>query len=149
MIDWQWRGLEQLSVTQWYALFAARQAVFVVEQNCPYQDMDGKDLGAQHLIGWDGTTVAASARVLAPGVSYAEPSIGRVITTKSHRGTGIGRELIARCVAFTDSAYPGLPVRIGAQAHLEKFYGSFGFVKASDEYLEDGIPHIEMVRSAR
>ena len=147
-IKWRWCSLEDLSARELYALFAARAAVFVVEQNAPYQDLDGADLDAEHLVAWSGEEVAACLRILRPGAKYAEPSIGRVLTTKLFRTTGVGRELMARGVARCDERFPGQPIRIGAQAYLERFYGSFGFVKASDVYLEDGIPHIEMLRPA-
>lgn len=146
MIRWQWCRLHDLSATQLYGLFAARVAVFVVEQDCAYQDLDGHDLDAGHLIGWSGTTVAACLRLLQPGVTFAELSIGRVVTTASFRGTGIGREMMSRAVAHIDQTYPRLKTRIGAQAHLQKFYGAFGFTTDSGVYLEDGIPHVEMIR---
>jgi len=146
-IQWQWRRFAELSVAQLYAILGARQAVFVVEQNCPYQDADGKDLGAEHLIAWSGEEVAAYLRLLAPGVSYeAEPSLGRIITTRIARGNGLGRELVVRGLERAQQLYPTLPVRIGAQAHLNEFYGSLGFVQSSEPYLEDNIPHIEMLR---
>lgn len=145
-IRWQWCPLEDLSTPQLYALLAARSAVFVVEQNCAYQDLDGADIEAEHLIAWSGDDVAACLRVLAPGVKFAEPSIGRVLTTREFRATGVGRELMARAVARCDERFPTQPTRIGAQAYLERFYGAFGFVKASDIYIEDDIPHIEMLR---
>ncbi|MET0534107.1 MAG: GNAT family N-acetyltransferase [Steroidobacter sp.] len=147
-IQWQWRQYAELSPQQIYAIFAARQAVFIVEQNCPYLDMDGKDLEALHLIAWSGDDVAAYLRVIAPGVSFTEPSLGRIITTKIGRGTGLGRELVARGLNKVYELYPTLPTRIGAQAHLHKFYGSLGFAQASEPYDEDGIPHIEMLRPA-
>jgi ElaA protein len=147
-IEWRWCSLEDLSARALYTLLAARSAVFVVEQNCPYEDLDGADLDAEHLIAWSGAEVAACARVLAPGAKYAEPSIGRVLTTKPFRTSGLGRELMARAVVRCEERYPGAPIRIGAQAYLERFYNSFGFVKASEVYLEDGIPHIEMLRAS-
>ena len=147
-IQWQWRRFAELSSVQLYTIFAARQAVFVVEQNSPYLDLDGKDLDAEHLIAWSGDEVAAYLRLLAPGMSYQEPSLGRIITTKIGRGTGLGRELVARGLQRIYELYPTLPVRIGAQAHLQKFYGSFGFVQSSEPYDEDGIMHIEMLRPA-
>jgi ElaA protein len=143
-IEWQWRRYSELAPLEIYAIFSARQAVFVVEQNCPYQDMDGKDLDAWHLIGWSGKEVAAYLRLVAPGVSYPEPSLGRIITTQIGRGRGLGRELVARGLEKIHELYPTLPIRIGAQAHLHKFYGSLGFVQSSEPYDEDGIPHIEM-----
>ena len=145
-IEWQWRRYADLTPLEIYAIFAARQAVFVVEQNAPYQDKDGKDLDAWHQVPRSGKEVAAYLRLIAPGVSFTEPSLGRIITTKIARGSGVGRELVARGLERMHELYPRLPVRIGAQAHLHKFYGSFGFVQASEPYDEDGIPHIEMLR---
>jgi ElaA protein len=145
-IQWQWRSFAELSTVELYTIFAARQAVFVVEQNSPYLDLDGKDFDALHLIAWSGKDVAAYLRLLAPGVSYPEPSLGRIITTKIGRGGGLGRELVARGLEKIHELYPKLPTHIGAQAHLHKFYGSFGFVQSSEPYDEDGIMHIEMLR---
>jgi ElaA protein len=147
-IEWQWRRYAELSSLEIYTIFAARQAVFIVEQNSPYLDMDGKDFEAWHLIAWSGPDVAAYLRLLGPGVSYPEPSLGRIITTKIGRGSGLGRELVARGLEKMHELYPTLPIRIGAQAHLQKFYGSFGFVQSSEPYDEDGILHIEMLRPA-
>ena len=147
MIRWQWCVLDQLTVVQLHAVFAAREAVFVVEQACAYQELDGWDLDAEHLIGWEQAQVAAYLRVLAPAVRFAEPSIGRILTAKAHRGTGLGRELVSRGLAHLDAKYPSSDVRISAQAYLERFYRSFGFVADSEPYPEDGIPHIEMLRA--
>lgn len=145
-IDWQWRRYAELSPLEIHAIFAARQAVFIVEQTCAYEDIDGKDPKALHLSGWSGDELAAYLRLLPPGVSYPEPSLGRIITTKIARGGGVGRELVARGLEKLHELYPTLPTRIGAQAHLQKFYGSLGFVQSSEPYDEDGIPHIEMLR---
>jgi len=145
MIEWQWCVLDDLSARRLYAVLAAREEVFVVEQNCVYRDLDGLDLNAMHLVGWAGNDVAAYTRVLGPGASFAEPSIGRVLTAKAFRGSGLGQELFARSMAYAQALYPGQNIRIGAQSHLERFYASFGFAKASQEYVEDGIPHIEML----
>jgi len=147
-IQWQWCGLDDLTVRQLYKLLAARSEVFVIEQNCVYQDMDGLDLDAVHLIGWSGTEVGACLRLLAPGAKYPEASIGRVVTTKRVRGTGIGREMLALAVRRLDDDFPTHATRIGAQAHLQKFYGDFGFRTVSAEYVEDGIPHVDMLRPA-
>src|SRR5438045_3664578 len=127
MIDWQWCRLEELSVQQLYAIVAARVAVFVVEQNCPYQELDGLDFQASHLIAWDraSSEVAAYLRVLEPGTRFIEPSIGRVLTTKAFRGIGLGRELTARGLSYIGQTYPGQSVRISAQKYLERFYRSF------------------------
>ena len=149
MIEWQWCRLDDLSAQQLYAVFATRAEIFVIEQNCIYLDLDGRDVGAMHLIAWAGTEVAAYARILDPGTAFAEPSIGRVLPAKAFRGSGRGRELFAKSVAHAAALYPGQNIRIGAQSHLERFYASFGFVKASEEYIEDGIPHIEMLRASQ
>jgi ElaA protein len=117
--------------------------VFVVEQNCPYLDADGVDDIARHLWAEQGGAIAAYLRIVPAGVKFAEVSIGRVITAPEARGTGLGRELMKRGIA----AAGHVPIRIGAQAHLEKFYGELGFQRASDVYDEDGIPHVEMTRA--
>ena len=144
---WQWCKLAELGPAQLHTLFAAREAVFVVEQQCAYQELDELDLEAEHLISWQDKHVAAYLRVLSPGVKYAEPSMGRILTSKAHRGTGLGRELVSRGLQYVDETYPGSALRISAQLYLERFYQSFGFVTASEPYPEDGIPHIEMLRS--
>jgi ElaA protein len=144
-LKWQWCRLGELSAGQLYAVLAARVAIFVVEQNCAYQDLDGLDGDAEHLIAWSGAEVAGYLRVLAPGTRFADPSIGRIITTKPFRGSGLGRELVAKGIERTRRRYPGRPVRISAQQYLEKFYGEFGFATVSEPYLEDNIPHVEML----
>ena len=145
-IEWQWCRLDALSTPQQYAIFAVRETVFVVEQKCAYLDMDGLDLDAQHLVAWAGTKVAAYLRVLAPGVKYDEPAIGRVLTTVPFRGTGLGRQLMQTALEHVAASHPGLGIRISAQTYLDRFYRSFGFAPCSAPYLEDGIPHIEMLR---
>lgn len=128
------------------AVFAAREAVFVVEQSCAYQDLDGLDFHAHHLIAWSGDDVAAYLRVIEPGVKFNEPSIGRVLTTKAFRGSGLGRKLMQTALGHIEHAYPGCGVKISAQVYLDTFYRSFGFAPCSAPYPEDGIPHIEMLR---
>jgi ElaA protein len=146
-LRWQWCRLGELSAEQVYAVLAARVAIFVVEQNCAYQDLDGLDGDAEHLIAWSDSEVAGYLRVLGPGTRFGDPSIGRIITTKPFRGTGLGRDLVAKGLERTRMRYPGQPVRISAQKYLEKFYRHFGFVTVSEPYLEDDIPHVEMVLS--
>ncbi|QFT55529.1 GNAT family N-acetyltransferase [Microbulbifer sp. THAF38] len=151
-MQWQWCSFQQLSIDQLYEILRARQEVFTVEQDCPYQDADGKDQEAWHLICWDKESqspqLVAYLRVVFPGKKYSEPSIGRVLTAESSRGTGLGRELIRRAVEQTQAEYPGSGIRISAQEHLRRFYGEFGFEQVSAPYDEDGIPHIEMLRPA-
>ncbi len=150
MTEWQWSGFDELSVADLYEVLQKRQDVFILEQTCLYPDMDGLDAGAHHLLGWrivDGKReLAAYLRVLAPGTKYDEMSLGRVLTAPCARGTGIGRELLAQGIAHAERQYPAQRIRIGAQQHLEKFYGGFGFVTCSAPYDEDGIMHIDMLR---
>lgn len=146
VIRWQWCRFEALTLAQLYAVMAARVAVFVVEQECVYQELDGLDQAAHHLVAWSGNDVAACLRVLAPGVRYPEPAIGRVLTSPAFRRQGLGRELMIRALAQMGQLYPGQAVRISAQTYLEAFYLSLGFRPVSAVYDEDGIPHVEMLR---
>jgi len=148
MIHWRFAPFDQLGAREVHDLFQARVGVFVVEQTCPFQDVDGIDPACWHLLGTkDGRgPLLAYCRLVPPGVKYQEPSIGRVLTTKEGRGTGAGRELMEQAIARCDAMWPGKTVRIGAQQYLEKFYGSLGFTRASEPYDEDGIMHIEMLR---
>jgi ElaA protein len=142
---WHVRTFAELTVSELYAILQLRQRVFVVEQNCVYQDADGVDHLCRHVWAQRGDAIAAYLRIVPAGVKFPELSIGRVITSPDARGSGLGRELMKRGIAATG----GVAIRIGAQAHLEKFYGELGFVRASDVYDEDGIPHIEMLRAAQ
>lgn len=141
-MQWHDKSFAELTVGELYAITALRERVFVVEQNCAYLDADGVDPGSRHLWGTCDSEIHAYCRIVPAGQKFAEISIGRVITAPEARGTGLGRALMRRAIA----ACGAQPIRIGAQAHLEKFYGSLGFVRASDVYDEDGIPHIEMLR---
>ena len=146
MTGWRFARLDGLTAREVHDILQARSAVFVVEQACVFQDMDGADLESWHLFRCAEGRVAAYCRLVPPGVKYAEPSIGRVITTGPVRGTGMGRALVVEALARARALWPGAAIRIGAQRHLERFYAGFGFVKASEPYDEDGIPHIEMLR---
>lgn len=142
---WTWSRFADLGVDNLYDALALRCRVFVLEQG-PYQDPDGIDRWAWHLLGRDDLgELQAYLRVVDPGVKYTEPSIGRVITAAAVRGTGLGRRLVAEGVARCMAAWPGQGIRISAQAHLERFYGGFGFVRVGDPYPEDNIPHLEML----
>jgi ElaA protein len=148
-LQWNIKDWSSLTTDELYDILALRIEVFVIEQNCPYQDADGKDKKSRHLFAMnqDGAYVAC-LRIVQPRVSYEEISIGRVVTSPKLRGTGIGKELMQRAIdIITQEGNP--PVRISAQSHLQKFYEGFGFVKVSEEYLEDDIPHVEMLRSQR
>jgi ElaA protein len=142
-LAWHVRSFEQLSVRELYAIVALRQRVFVVEQACAYLDADDADQPSRHLWAETDGAIHAYCRLVPAGIKFAEASIGRVITAPQARGTGLGKELVRRALAGLGN----VPIRIGAQAHLERFYGELGFVRASEPYDEDGIPHIEMLRS--
>jgi ElaA protein len=150
----QWRCLPfaQVPAAMLYRALGLRSQVFVVEQQCLYQDLDGSDLDALLVIGslpppetgGDAAEVIATARVLPPGARFAEPSIGRVCTAAAYRGEGLGRMLMKQAIRAARGHYPGLAIRISAQAYLQAFYESLGFAAVSAGYLEDGIPHLEM-----
>lgn len=145
MLKWQCQSFSDLSTEKLYALMRLRQQVFVVEQACVYQDADNLDQGALHLFATDEETLVACCRLLPPGKKYTEPSIGRVCTAQSHRGLGVGRELMQRALQEAVRHFPGRAVRISAQLYLQEFYESFGFRTTSAPYDEDGIPHIDML----
>ena len=149
-LQWQFARFDDLPIRDWYEASSARVDVFVMEQNCPFQDNDGADFYSWHLLGWHGEAreLAAYCRIVDAGVKFAEPSIGRVVTPRTFRLKGYGRVLMAEAVKHHEHLYPGQSNRIGAQQRLEKFYESFGFKTASDMYIEDGIPHVEMLRAA-
>ena len=136
-----------LSPGELYEIMALRQEVFVVEQNCPYLDADGKDPLGWHLMGRDEQgRLAAYVRILPAGVSYPEyPSIGRVVTAPFARRMGYGKELMETAIRQLYNLFGRQPIKIGAQTYLLKFYESLGFRSTGEEYLEDGIPHTKMV----
>ncbi|HTE07490.1 MAG TPA: GNAT family N-acetyltransferase [Flavitalea sp.] len=146
MISWIAKPLTDLTPTELYKILRLRAEIFVVEQNCPYLDPDDKDFSSDHLMGWEGDHLAAYARIVLPGISYPEISIGRVATSPLNRGSGLGKELITQCIMFIEEKHGLQPIRIGAQLYLKTFYGSFGFIAQGDIYLEDGIEHIIMLR---
>jgi len=140
------KKFDELGAAELYAILQARQRVFVVEQKCAYLDADGLDPRAWHLWLERGGKLAAYLRFFDAGVTFAEHSFGRVITTGEARGTGLGHTLVREAIAEMTLLFGAVPIRIGAQAHLERFYGTHGFVRDGLEYLEDGIPHIHMLR---
>ncbi len=146
-IAWEIKEFDELSNIELYSILSLRAEVFVVEQNCPYQDADGKDLKSLHLMGRDenGNLITYS-RIVPPGVSFTEVSIGRVVSSPKLRGTGAGKALMTKSIEVINQKYGTAPIRIGAQLYLKKFYESFGFIQISEEYLEDNIPHIEMTK---
>ena len=147
-IQWQCLPYSDLTLTQLYQLLQLRAEVFIVEQDCAFQDIDGLDPSALHLLGNTDGPLLAYARLLPPGVLYKEPSIGRVVTSPSIRGRKLGKLLMQESLTRCHAEWPNHGIRISAQQHLEDFYTHFGFKKVSEAYMEDGILHIEMLRPA-
>jgi ElaA protein len=143
----QWCRIDEFSPRQLHAVLATREAVFIVEQRCAYQDADDLDVHAWHLTAWSQEQVAAYLRVVDPGFKYDEPSIGRVLTSEIARGSGLGKQLMHTAIEKTAEVFPHQAIRISAQSYLLEFYKSFGFQPVSAEYLEDDIPHVEMLRT--
>lgn len=145
-LNFQCKHFNELSVVEFHDIVAVRLKTFVVEQNCIYQDLDGKDKKCYHLICRDGKgDIVATARILPPGLSYGEVSIGRVVLQEELRGNGQGHELMKKCMQFCEAEFGKVPVRISAQKHLERFYNGHLFFSTGKEYDEDGIPHLEML----
>ncbi|MCH8478831.1 MAG: GNAT family N-acetyltransferase [Wenzhouxiangella sp.] len=145
-LSWSLRRWEELSLEQLYAILQARSAVFVVEQTCPYQDLDDLDRHGLHLMAQDdGGELLAYARLLPAGLRFPAPSIGRVLTTTAGRGRGLGRALMLKSLMAARTHFPGEAIRISAQQYLERFYRTLGFVTVRGPYDEDGIPHMEML----
>jgi ElaA protein len=141
------RAFDELGTHELYAAMRLRQEVFVIEQECAYLDADGIDLRSWHLLGRDAAgTLQACLRIVPPGLKYDEASIGRVCSAGAVRGTGAGRALVAEGVLQAERLFPGRGLRISAQARLRRFYEDFGFIAEGAEYLEDNIPHVEMLR---
>ncbi len=149
MVRWICKKFDQLSPLELYSILQLRNEVFVVEQNCVFQDADNKDQASWHVMGWDAASLVAYARIVPPGVAYDSlPSIGRVVTSPRMRGTGTGKMLMEQSIAHLQKIFDNAPIKIGAQMYLKRFYELFGFVQSGERYLEDGIPHIEMTRPA-
>jgi ElaA protein len=147
-MHWSWTRFEELGVHALYDILALRCRVFILEQGA-YLDPDGADVHAWHLQGRDGAGVLqAYLRGVEPGIKYTEPSIGRVIAAPEVRGSGLGRRLMQEGLARCAAQWPGQALRISAQARLRGFYESLGFEAVGDEYLEDQMPHIQMLRRA-
>lgn len=141
------RSFDQLSPAALYAIWQLRNQVFIVEQQCAYLDADDKDQQAYHLMGYVATEnrLIAYTRLLPPGSRFQEMSIGRVVVHPDYRSKGLGTLLMQKSIATIQLLYGEGPIRIGAQQYLESFYQSLGFVTCSATYLEDGIPHVEMI----
>ncbi len=144
---WKIKSFHQLNVSELYGILRLRQEVFAVEQNCVYLDADGKDQFCDHIFGVDDAgKVIACCRIVQPGISYSEVSIGRVATHPDHRHHGFGRMVMDKAINFIEDRYGPVAIRIEAQYYLEKFYTHYGFEVSGEVYLLDGIQHVEMIR---
>jgi ElaA protein len=150
-LDWRWKHFDALDTREVYEMLKVRAAVFIMEQNCLYGDIDGQDAGAWHLFAWDASgespVLAGYLRVLLPDAEDPDVRIGRVLTAEGYRGIKLGNALLERSIHHITQQWPGVAMRLHAQAHLQKFYGAFGFKPVSEIHDEDGIPHVWM-RSA-
>jgi ElaA protein len=145
-MTFQIKAFHELTLQQLYKILQQRTQVFVVEQNCPYPEVDGKDEKSMHVFQEIEGEIVAYCRLLPPGVSYEEASIGRVLVHESYRGKGIAYEMMQVAITYMEEVFQQSIIKIQAQAYLEAFYGSLGFQTISDVYLEDNIPHIDMRR---
>lgn len=146
-IIWNFKKFEELTTKELYEILQLRAEVFVVEQDCPYNDVDGKDVKCGHLWAEMDGKVIACTRIVPPGISYDEPSIGRVATHQNYRHLKLGHQLMRHSIEIIESLYETKSVRISAQSYLKNFYEKCGFKQVSEEYLEDDIPHIEMLKN--
>lgn len=143
-MEWHWKKYIDLTLNELYSIMVLRQSIFVVEQNCAYLDADGIDATALHLMAIKDCILIAYLRVLPPNARFNERSIGRVVVSSKYRGTGLGKELTQVALTHNKKDFGAVPIRISAQRYLKRFYEGFGFSVDGVEYLEDGIPHIEM-----
>lgn len=146
-LEWKIKSFESLSVHELYDILRLRSEIFVVEQNCVYLDLDGKDQKALHLFGTFEGKIVAHARLLKPGLSFVHASIGRVTVDAKYRERKWGHELMRQAIEGILEHYGATQITIGAQLYLKKFYESHGFVQTTEMYLEDDIPHIQMDKS--
>ncbi len=147
-IEWKYKNFGQLTPFELYDLLRLRSEVFVVEQTCIFLDLDNSDQHCFHLFGYHQNILIAYARIVPPAVAYEQPSIGRVVTSIAVRGSGAGKQLMQQSIDKLYSTFGNVPIKIGAQFYLKKFYQSFGFDQISPVYLEDGIEHIYMLKYA-
>lgn len=146
VVTWHYLAFDELTPAALYSVLQLRSDVFVVEQACIFREIDGADADAMHVLGMRKGRLVAYARCFAAGFLYPQASLGRVLTHSSVRGTGVGHALVREALARMAQQWAPPVIRIGAQAHLEAFYRQHGFVKTGPPYLEDGIPHLDMLR---
>lgn len=145
MIEWTYKQFHELSTDELYAIIRLRNEVFVIEQNCVYQDTDYKDQLATHYMGWQNNKLVAYTRIFKPGIYFDQAAIGRVVTSSTIRGSGIGKILMQNSIQLIYHLWGQQAIKISAQCYLKKFYESLGFQQTSEIYLEDGIDHFEMM----
>ena len=141
------KRFNELSIQELYVILQLRSEVFVVEQNCVYQDLDNKDLDAYHVLGILDKEIVAYARIFKPGDYFLESSIGRIVVKKEFRKFQYGYKLVENSIQFIENNLQQNTILISAQSYLTKFYNSLGFIRVGEEYLEDGIPHIKMLKT--
>ena len=144
-MDYKVKEFNELSNNELYNILRLRNNVFIVEQKCPYDDIDGKDIKSQHLLLEDNGRLAGYLRILPKGLSFHQPSIGRVLIGKEYRGNGFAREMMLKAIQFIQLKWKEKEIKISAQVYLKEFYNSLGFIEVSEPYLEDDIPHIDMI----
>jgi ElaA protein len=147
MLDIYVKTFNQLSLDELYYLFQLRSQVFVVEQDCVYQDIDGKDKKALHVIGKKDNTIIAYSRIFKPGDYFKEASIGRVVVAENFRHLKYGHQLMVASIKAVETSFSSKKIKISAQKYLENFYNNLGFITSGEPYLEDGIPHIAMIKN--
>jgi len=148
-MEYKIRTFDELSNRELYSILRLRSEIFVVEQNCVYQDLDNKDLDGYHLMAIENGELIGYLRILNKGVSYKEASIGRVVVKKEYRRKKLGLEIINKGIDFIINTLQEKEVRISAQVYAKNLYEKAGFVEVSEEYLEDDIPHVEMLYSGK
>ncbi|KJL04470.1 MULTISPECIES: GNAT family N-acetyltransferase [Priestia] len=146
-MSWCIKSFQELTNDELYEILQLRTSIFVVEQKCAYLEVDGKDKFAYHLFKKENKKIIAYLRVLPKGISYKEASLGRIIVKQAQRGTGLGRELVARGIDFLENELHEKTIKIQAQSRLQKFYESFGFKPISDIYADEGLPHVDMLKT--
>lgn len=148
MLNWQFKHFNDLSLNEFHDIVALRIKVFIIEQNCPYQELDGKDKKSYHLICRDGEgDVVGTMRIMPKDVAFKEIGFGRIVLDEKQRGVQRGRQLMEEAMAFCKAEFGDVPVYLSAQKYLESFYNKHNFFSTGKEYLEDGIPHVEMAYS--
>ncbi len=146
-LKWSWHTFSELAPETLYAILELRSRIFVVEQNCVFPDMDGRDRDCEHLCGWNESgALVAYLRLVPPGIKSGELALGRVVVEQAARGNGLGRAVMLEGLRRCAELYPGMPVKVSAQKHLEHFYNSLVFRATGKPYLEDGIWHLDMIR---